>query len=178
MKGTTMGNGNSNGKKTAAQLDGEINDILRAREKREARTRTSKRSTTSSGIPSQAEYERRELADAQRRLDEVERAPLAERKEAAAEFFEAMRDNPDIVAERVGWLLGGNYGYGSMMKAKQVLGSPRMNRSAALTQMAAAYEWSSPSAMTRAAWKKLTKAQQDALERAVQEEIRSAETED
>ena len=165
-----MGNGNSNGKKTAAQLDGEINDILRAREKRQAATRST------SGIPSQAEYERRELADAQRRLEEVERAPLAERKEAAAEFFEAMRDNPDIVAERVGWLLDGSYGYGPMMKAKQVLGSPRMNRSAALTQMVAAYEWSSPSAMTRAAWKKLTKAQQDALERAVQEEIRSAET--
>ena len=171
-----MANGNSNGKKTAAQLDGEINDILRAREKRQARERAPTRA--SSGIPSQAEYERRELTDAQRRLDEVERAPLAERKEAATEFFEAMRDNPEIVAERVGWLLGGNYGYGSMMKAKQVLGSPRMNRSAALTQMVAAYEWSSPSAMTRAAWKKLTKAQQDALERAVQEEIRSAETED
>jgi len=113
---------------------------------------------------------------AQRKLTEVEKAPLAERKEAAAEFFAAMRDNPDIVAERVGWLLDGNYGYSSMLMAKQILGSPRMNRSAALTHMVGAFEWSSPGAMTVAAWKKLTKAQQAALERAVQAEIRSAET--
>ena len=169
-----MGNGNSNGKKTAAQLDGEINDILRAREKREAKTRAPR--ATSSGIPSQAEYERRELAEAQRKLTEVEKAPLAERKEAAAEFLTAMRDHPDLVAERIGWLLGGNYGYGSMLKAKQILASPRMNRSAALTHMVGAFEWSSPSAMTMASWKKLTKAQQAALERAVQAEIRDAET--
>lgn len=89
-----------------------------------------------------------------------------------------MRDRPDVVAERVGWLLDGNYGYGQMMMAKQVLGSPRMNRSAALTQMVAAYEWSSPSAMSRAAWKKLTKGQQAALEKAVQAAIRSAEREE
>jgi hypothetical protein len=174
-----MGNGNGNGKKTGAQLDGEINDILRAREKREARTRAASRpSPASSGIPSQAEYERRELADAQRKLTEVEKAPLAERKEAAAEFLTAMRDHPDIVAERIGWLLDGNYGYGAMKKAKQILGSPRMNRSAALTHMVAAFEWSSPNAMTVAAWKKLTKPQQAALERAVQAAIRDAETEE
>lgn len=172
-----MANGNGrNGKKTSAQIGREVDDILAARHKREARTGAAQ--PRSSGIPSQAEYERRELQEAQQRLTEVERAPLADRKEAASEFFEAMRDRPEVVAERVGWLLDGNYGYGQMMLAKRVLGSPRMNRSAALTQMVAAYEWSSPSALTRASWKKLTKGQQAALEKAVQAAIKSAESEE
>lgn len=171
-----MANNGSNGKKSGTQLNREIDDILAARQKREQRAAAA--APRSSGIPSQSEYERRELSDAQRKLTEVERAPIADRKEAAAEFFEKMRDHPEIVAERVGWLLDGNYGYGQMMMAKRVLGSPRMNRSAALTQMIAAFEWSSPSAMTRASWKKLTKGQQATLEKAVQATIRSAESEE
>jgi hypothetical protein len=168
---------NSNGKKKSdAQLGREVDDILAAREKREAREKAAK--PRSSGIPSQAEYERRELDEANQRLREVERAPLADRKEAAAGFFEAMRDHPELVAERVGWLLDGNYGYGQMLMAKRVLGRPRMNRSAALTHMVAAFEWSTPSLMAMAGWKKLTKAQQAALEKAVQAEIRSAESEE
>lgn len=176
--------GNGNGRKTDAQLDREVNDILVARQKREARERESAalrrlqetQQPRSPGIPSQAEYEQRELREANQRLAKVERAPLADRKEASTEFFAAMRDHPDLVAERVGWLLDGNYGYGQMLLAKRVLGSPRMNRSAALTQMVAAFEWSSPGAMTRAAWKKLTKGQQAALDRAVQGAIRDAES--
>jgi len=167
---------NSNGKKSGAQLEREVNDILAARQKREARE--GGRQPRSTGIPSQAEYERRELQEAQQRLTEVERAPLADRKEAAAEFFEMMRDHPEIVAERVGWLLDGNYGYGQMLKAKQILGSPRMNRSAALTHMVAAYEWSTPNAMAIAGWKKLTKGQQVALDKAVQGAIKNAESEE
>ncbi len=163
---------NDNGKKSSTQLTHEINDILAARQKREARARAAR----PSGVPSQAEYERCELAEAHRRLDALRRAPLSDRKEAQAEFLRAMRDDPELVAERIGWLLDGNYGYGQMLIAKRVLGSPRMNRSAALTHMIGAFEWSSPGAMSIAAWKKLTKAQQAALERAVQAEIRSAET--
>ena len=174
-----MANGNgTNGKKTGKQLDSEINDILRARQKREARESAAQPAPKSSGIPSQAEYERREFNEANQKLREVEKAPLADRKEAAAEFLAAMRDHPQLVAERIGWLLDGNYGYGSMQMAKRILGSPRMNRSAALTHMIGAFEWSTPSAMAIAGWKKLTKSQQAALERAVQSAIRDAESED
>lgn len=170
------GKNSKNGKKSDAQLGREVNDILTARKKREAREKAA--TARSSGTPSQAEYERRELADASQRIHEVERAPLADRKEAAAEFLAAMRDDPELVAERVGWLLDGNYGYGQMLMAKRVLKSPRMNRSAALTHMVAAFEWQTPNAMARDGWKKLTKAQQAALEKAVQATIRSAESEE
>lgn len=91
-------------------------------------------------------------------------------------FLTAMRENPDLAAGRIGWLLEGSYGLGPMQMPKRVFGSPRMNRSAALTHMIGAYEWSSPSAMALAGWKKITKGQQAALERAVQGVIHDAET--
>lgn len=165
---------NGNGKKSGAQLDREIDEVLAMRQKKQAKAAAA--APSRSRVPSHDEYERNELREAHRRLDEVEKAPLADRKEAAAEFLAAMRDHPGLIAERIGWLLDGNYGYGAMKKAKQILGSPRMNRSAALTHMIGAFEWSTPNAMAIAGWKKLTKGQQAALEKAVQAAIRDAES--
>jgi hypothetical protein len=168
-----MANSNGNGKTSGAQLDREINDILLARQKRDARVVAAK--PAKSAIPSQAEYERNEQAMARKRIDALRRAPLADRKEAQAELLEAMRDDPDQVAERIAWLLDGTLGAGEQMLARRVLGNPRMNRSAALTQMVGAFNWQSPEDMTSAAWKKLSKKEQAALERAVQGAIKSAE---
>lgn len=116
--------------------------------------------------------------EARQRLDEIRRAPLSDRKEAQAEFLKAMREDPELVAERIGWLLGGSYGYGSMRLAKRVLDSPRMNRSAALTQMIGAFEWMTPEELGRAAWKKLSAGEKAALETAVQAAIASAQSEE
>ena len=173
-----MANNGTNGtKKSGAQLQSEIDEVLRMRQKKAAKAAAVAK-PRSSGTPSQAEYERRELSDAQRKLAELRRAPLSERKEAQAEFLKAMRDDPDLVAERIGWLLGGNYGYGSKLLAQRVLGSPRMNRSAALTQMIGAFEWMTPEDMVRAAWKKLSAGEKAALERAVQGAIKDAQSDD
>lgn len=132
-----------------------------------------RRTGGSTGIPSQREYEDREFREFQNKLREVERAPLAERKESCREFFEAMKDSPDTVAERVGWLIDGSYGYGAHVQARRIADNPRMNRVAALTQMVGALEWSCPGAMTIAAWKRLSKDEQETLRREVQAEIDS-----
>lgn len=124
------------------------------------------------------EYEMREIRLAHRQMDEVRDAPLADRREAQAHFFEVMRDSPDLVGERVGWLLGGNYGYGPMLLAKRILDSPRMNRVAALTQMIGVFEWHCPEDRTRQAWKRLTAPEKARLAYAVQDAIREAEEED
>lgn len=114
------------------------------------------------------DYEQREAQEHHRQLGEVEKAPLHERKEAAAEFYDAMANRPEIVGERVGWLLDGNYGYGSMKAAERVMAqSARANKKASLTHMVGALEWRCPARMTMAAWKKLSKAQKDALDREV-----------
>ena len=79
-----------------------------------------------------------------------------------------MRSTPELVGERIGWLFDGNYGMGSMMLARCVLASPRMNRAAALTQVIGAFEWQSPEVMSREAWKKLTPGEKARLDSAVQ----------
>ena len=107
-------------------------------------------------------YEQRELADAARNEREVERAPLAERKEAQEAFFQAIKHHPEIVAERVAWLLDGQYGMGPMLQAHNV--TKRMNRPALYSQMIAVLDHNCPRAMAVAAWKKLSSKEQAKLQ--------------
>lgn len=123
------------------------------------------------------EYTTRVLGEAYAHARQVEKAPLGERKEARENFQEAMASDPALVAERIGWLIDGNYGYGEMLKAKQVIASPHMNRRAALTHMVGLYEWQCPGAFSVDAWKKLTGSQKQALDAAVDVVIEAAERE-
>jgi hypothetical protein len=111
-----------------------------------------------------------------RDAQEVEKAPLADRKEAAKEWAEALRD-PKLIKERVGWLIGGSYGQGYYAKALQSLEMTRGNRVAMLSQYLASAEWRVPPAMASAEWLKLTPAQQQAVSQAVASEIKEWEVE-
>jgi hypothetical protein len=130
-------------------------------------------------IPSQHEYEAREAAEFRHQLAKVEAAPLFDRKYAAKEFAEALhsggRDaHENLVAERIGWLLNGSYGYGSAQAARRVArASGRTNKTAQLSIMIAALEWQCPAKMAVAAWKKLSPVQQSALDNAIRAEIKS-----
>jgi len=128
-------------------------------------------------MTSQQEYEQNELRAAWRHEQQVDAAPLGDRKDAQREFLEAMRDRPAVVGERIGWLVDGNYGYGAMLKAKQVVASPRMNRRAALVQSVAVFEWQCPRRMAADAWKKLTPRQKKLLDDVVDVVVAEAEKE-
>jgi len=123
------------------------------------------------------EYGRRSLMEAYHHQQEVEKAPLSERQEARAAFQEAMATDPALVAERIGWMIDGNYGQGEMLKAKQIVASPRMNRRAALTHLVGVYEWKCPGNFAVDAWKKLNSGQKQALDAAVDVVIEAAEQE-
>lgn len=111
------------------------------------------------------QYEDRAQVEAQRHLQEIERAPLSDRKEACADFLRAMASDPALVGERIGWLFDGNYGYGEMLLARRiVMASSRTNKRAQLTHLIGALEWQCPVAMAAASWKKLTKRQQQDLD--------------
>lgn len=129
-------------------------------------------------IPTQAEYEQNELRAASRHEREIDQAPLNDRKEAQRRFFEVMWTQPGLVAERISWLLDGNYGWGAMKMAKQILASPRMNRRAALVQSIAVFEWMCPRRMAIDAWKKLAPAQKQLLDAAVDVVVEAAEREE
>ena len=128
-----------------------------------------------SDIPSQAEYELNERSRVYKEEQRLEKEPLSDRKAARDAFHEAMAEDPATVAERVSWLLFGNYGYGQMVMAKEVEANKRLNREAVLTQSVGVFEWQCPRDMGRAAWTKLTPAQKRALSAAVAVVIRNAE---
>jgi hypothetical protein len=129
-------------------------------------------------IPSQAEYEQNELRAASRHEREIDQAPLNDRKEAQRRFFEVMWTQPGLVAERISWLLDGNYGFGPMLLAKRLVASPRSNRRAGLTLSVGVFEWMCPRRYGIAAWKKLPRQQQALLDAAVDVVIEAAEQEE
>ena len=115
------------------------------------------------------EYDQHEVRMTQRKLDALDKQPLADRKEARREFKAAMASNPNLVANRIDWMLDGNYGRGPYVMARQVMGmTSRANKAAMLTQMIAGLDWSCPDRFARTAYKKLTQEQQDLLTSKVQ----------
>lgn len=139
-------------------------------------------------MQSQAEYERTEQRKLARDLQEVETAPLAERREARANFAEYLLQHPEIIAERVGWLLAGTYGYGSYREAGRIARADgRTNKVAQLVLLTAALEWKCPNGFAFEAWKNPAKyapnavprgfsaaKMQKALDAAVKKEIKEA----
>jgi hypothetical protein len=126
-------------------------------------------------LPTQAQYEANELAMARRDEEQINAEPLRDRKECQASFLDAMATDPALVAERIAWLIDGNYGYGPMVLAKRIVASPRSNRVAGLSQLVSVFEWRCPRVMAVAAWKELTASQKRALESAIETVISEAE---
>ena len=127
------------------------------------------------------QYGHRALQEAMATERDVEGASLEDRQEARDDFAKALKD-PGLVAERIGWMLDGNYGqgvdyHGEMLKAQRIIASPRMNRRASLVHLAGMYEWRCPAAFGVQAWKKLTSAEKAALDAAVDVVIDAAEAE-
>ena len=99
----------------------------------------------------------------------VERAPRAEQREAAEEFADALRD-PELIGERIGWLLMGDFGEGAFLEARGQLDSIR-NPAALLLRMIAIAEWNATPRDATNAWKALTAGEKMALDRAIQHEM-------
>ena len=117
------------------------------------------------------DYERREVDSFLSEVRAKDRLPLSERKENAARLFHDMKSDPAVVAERVGWLLNGSYGYGGMIKGKKAASSKRGNREVQLVMMTAAIEWGVPARMVAAEWHKLTPAEKRRLNALLRKEI-------
>jgi hypothetical protein len=122
---------------------------------------------------SDADYNSRELRIAMNEERTVDVAPLSDRKEARDNFARDLQSDPGLVAERLDWLLLGNYGRGAWLRAWQVMDmGANANKEAALVQLTAIYDWRCPSVMARKAWHTLTTPQKKALSAAVAEVIK------
>lgn len=113
------------------------------------------------------DYETREIRRANEQMAAPSHAPLQDRQEARQAYADAMAMTPEIVAERIEWLLIGNYGFGSYIIANDVLSRKRMNRAAALGQMIAALEWGCPVVFARQAYVGLSRGEQSHLDELV-----------
>ena len=120
------------------------------------------------------EYEQNERRIFLRDIARIETASLGDRRAARGEFLADMRKHPEIVAERIGWLLAGNYGAGAQMAAQEVLAS-RMNKQAWLVQTIACLDWQCPRRLAADAWKALSDAEKRALQREVERVMETRE---
>mgnify|MGYP001370440704 FL=1 len=112
------------------------------------------------------QYEQNEAILHSRYVQSIERAPLAERKEAQADALQLMRD-PETLTRLTRYMLAGNHGYRPHIIAREIAENKRMNRTAALTALVCLYETRTPNANTRAAWHQLTSDEQTAANAAV-----------
>jgi hypothetical protein len=118
-----------------------------------------RRGLRKNSIPTDYEYRMREAQLFRKDIQDVEKASLADRKEAAMHWLFDLKNNPLMVAERVLWLFQGAYGKGSYDAACSVLKS-RMNQVAWAAITIAALEWKCPARFATMAWKKLNPVEQ------------------
>lgn len=129
-------------------------------------------------IPSQAEYEQNERRLFLAALREVDRDwkghSALVKSELAEGFLEAMAKDPDVIRQRIEWLLAGHYGKGAYDFAHEVVANKRMNREAWLTHTVGAIEWDVPQHIAISAWKKLTEKQKKSLDASVRRAMKRA----
>lgn len=128
-------------------------------------------------MESQQQYEMRERAGFYNDMRRVSSQPLADRRESRSTFAGVMATDPEVIAERIGWIINGSYGRGAYVVGREVLSKKRMNRPAWFVQTVAALEWQCPPDFAVDAWKKLTPSQKAKLDAAVKKELASAERE-
>ena len=127
-----------------------------------------------SRIPSQREYEEREYKEFKRQLLSTLELSKKDKLEARAELLEALRNDPKLVAQRINWMIDGNYGYGAYRQAWSLIDRPRANRAAWMVQTIGALEWQVYPNDVVTLWKQLTPSQKQRLEEEVKKVIHEA----
>ncbi len=94
-------------------------------------------------------------------VDEINKAPLGDRREAAEEWFKAMRDKPEEVARHVRGLIRGSLGWEWAVKAEEAnrpsaSGNVRTNRIAAMGMLVAARVYKCPPDAAKRMWSSMT----------------------
>jgi len=122
------------------------------------------------------DYDRREKADIRREIGALAKQPLADRQEAKAEYAALMADL-DLYTRTLDWMLGGDYGRGAYLLARECLANPRLNRPAHLGALVAALETRCPDREARGAYTGLPAEVREKLDAAVAAWITEAEEE-
>lgn len=106
-------------------------------------------------IPTQQEYEWREVERHMNQMRDIQSLPASERKANAEEFGITLANHPELVAERLGWLLGGSYGYGACKVAWRAVDLQK-RPNPILYYLVANLEWNTGDYYARIAWNGIT----------------------
>ena len=123
-----------------------------------------------SAIPTQKEYEEREIRMYFKKLEEVEKSPKQDRIEGFKELFDNARLNPVIISERIGWILDGSYGFGPYKIAERIVKETK-NPNYHLFHILAHYEYLTSDYYASKVYRSLTQDQKDKLNELVTKEI-------
>ena len=115
------------------------------------------------------EYIEREMKIMSKDAAKIEALPMVERRESYQIFSADMAAFPQIIAERIGWLLNGSYGFGQMILAQRALDS--RNPKAHLFRLIAIFEWRTGKSYAAKAWRMASEATKEALNKAIDAEI-------
>ena len=115
------------------------------------------------------EYTEREMKMMAKDAAEIEALPMVERRENYKEFAADMEAMPRLIAERIGWLLTGSYGFGQMILAQRALET--RNPKAHLFRLIAIFEWRTGRSYAAKAWRLASEATKVALNKAIDAEI-------
>ena len=110
------------------------------------------------------QYHDQQMSCVYNRLEQIEKAPLHERREARKEWTETLR-LPDILTRNTEWLLHGDYGYGEMQLALKAL--EEKQKHVHIARLLAAFDDGCPARFAALAWKALTPEEQQAANDAI-----------
>ena len=109
-----------------------------------------------------------------RLMSDLAALPLRERQANRANFADHMENDPDLIATRVEWMIGGDYGEGPYLICADILKRTRMNRVAILSQMIGGLEWNCSALEARKAYLSLDAPAQARINDAIQAVIDEA----
>lgn len=123
-------------------------------------------------LEQQARQRSREMEQAWEKFNGLKKRPRGERLEHAALWEEHCRTDPKLIAERIGWVLRGQYGEGVGIIADHWVHKYKAPRAAKeLFYWIACFEWSADQYYVKKIWGELTEEQKERIQKAIEGEI-------
>lgn len=113
-------------------------------------------------------YLLREWESFLRDMARADRGSAKDKRAAVKLFAEHAAGDPELVAERISWLLAGHYGKGAYDRAWELVGSRFVKPTSHLISLIATLEWVVPQARVNEAMAELTPEQLKCLHDAVE----------
>jgi hypothetical protein len=118
----------------------------------------------------QKQYEEQEWKRANISYYDKEKLPKWDRQQGYKDLLADVIASPELISDRINWLLNGTYGYGEMKIAEQAI-QLNKNPNSVLFDLIAHWEWYTSAYYARKVYKNLTKEQQNNLNKLVSEEV-------